>query len=98
LENRIYRALVLCRGRQISTAELGGRLAVAPPIAGVLYRGGFKAARLREMRAFEARYLRALMSETNGNVSEAARRAGTERRAMGRMLKRHGIEAASFRG
>jgi DNA-binding NtrC family response regulator len=97
LENRIYRALVLCRGREIGTAELCGELAVAPPVSGVLYGGGFKAARLREMRAFEARYLRALMSETNGNVSEAARRAGTERRAMGRMLKRHGLDRGKGR-
>jgi DNA-binding NtrC family response regulator len=97
LENRMYRALVLCRGGQVGTAELGGEPTAQPPAQGVLYGGGFKAARTREMRAFEARYLRDLMAETNGNVSEAARRAGTERRAMGRMLKRHGIEVGNFR-
>lgn len=96
LENRIHRALVLCRGRQVGMAELGGRITAQPSIQGVLYGGGFKTARMREMRAFEARYLRDLMTETNGNVSEAARRAGTERRAMGRMLKRHGIERSDF--
>ena len=92
------RALVLCRDGQVGAAELGGGLTAQPPIHGALYGGGFKTARTREMRAFEARYLRDLMAETNGNVSEAARRAGTERRVMGRMLKRHGIERTNSRG
>jgi DNA-binding NtrC family response regulator len=96
LENRMYRALVLCRGGQVGMAELCDALPAQQPIEGVLYGGGFKAARTREIRAFEERYLRDLMTETSGNVSEAARRAGTERRAMGRMLKRHGIERSNF--
>jgi two-component system response regulator GlrR len=96
LENCMYRALVLCGGGQVGMAELGAGLTAQPTFQGMLQSGGFKTARTREIRAFEARYLRDLMAETNGNVSEAARRAGTERRAMGRMLKRHGIEGSNF--
>jgi two-component system, NtrC family, response regulator GlrR len=98
LENRMYRALALCSAGQVGTLELGVELTAQPPIQGALYGGGFKTARTREMRAFEARYLRDPMAETKGNVSEAARRAGTERRTMGRMLKRHGIEGSNFQG
>jgi DNA-binding NtrC family response regulator len=93
LENRMHRAFVLGRGGRIGLQELGlpaPAPSEAPP--GALYAEGFKVARAREIRAFEARYLRALMQATQGNVSEAARRAGTERRAMGRLLKRHGID------
>jgi len=98
LENRIYRALVLCSDGRIGAAELSGKLTTtAPPAPGMLYAGGFKAARMREMRTFEARYLRDLMTETKGNISEAARRAGTERRSMGRILKRHRIDATTYR-
>lgn len=58
----------------------------------VLCEGPLIAARKRAAFAFEDRYLHQLMAAVAGNVSEAARRAGTERRAMGRLLQRHGID------
>ena len=61
------RALVLCRDGPVGAAELGGGLTAQPPIHGALYGSGFKTARTREMRDFEARYLRDQM-ETNGNA------------------------------
>jgi DNA-binding NtrC family response regulator len=98
LENRMHRAFVLCQGERIGPAEFGlpARSQTAPEAPpGAIYAEGFKAARSREIGAFEERYLRALMAATQGNVSEAARRAGIERRAMGRLLKRRGIERSS---
>lgn len=41
---------------------------------------------------FEREYLTDLIRRANGNVSEAARLSGTERRQLGKMLKKHGIE------
>ncbi|MER2514841.1 MAG: sigma-54-dependent Fis family transcriptional regulator, partial [Candidatus Accumulibacter phosphatis] len=38
-----------------------------------------------------------LMSESAGNVSSAARLAGKERRALGKLLKKHGIAPDDFR-
>lgn len=49
------------------------------------------------LKEFSQRYLHSLMSHTRGNVSEAARSAGQERRAFGRLLKRYGISPQSFR-
>lgn len=43
------------------------------------------------MRAFERGYLEDLMRCVDGNVSRAARLAGTERRQLGRLLKKHGL-------
>lgn len=40
---------------------------------------------------FEKSYLSALLEQTGGNVTLAARQAGTERRALGKLLKKHGI-------
>lgn len=40
---------------------------------------------------FEKGYLMHLMKEERGNVSHAAKRAGKDRRAFGRLLKKHGI-------
>jgi len=49
------------------------------------------------LREFSECYLHSLLSNTHGNVSKAARTAGKERRAFGRLLKRYGISPQSFR-
>ena len=57
---------------------------------------GFNAARAAALARFEVQYLRRLLAATRGNVSEAARRAGKERRVFGRLMKRHGIDRQEF--
>lgn len=47
---------------------------------------------------FSEQYLHALMTQSAGNVSRAARDAGKERRSLERLLKRYGISPASYRG
>lgn len=49
------------------------------------------------MLDFERRYLTRLMICTSGNVSSAARLSGTERRQLGKLLKKHGIDTRRFR-
>jgi len=58
----------------------------------------FHAAKRVAIRAFEHRYLVRLIGATAGNVSAASRMAGTERRTMGRLLSKHGIDPARYRG
>jgi transcriptional regulator with GAF, ATPase, and Fis domain len=55
------------------------------------------AAKHHAVSAFERTYLFALMKRTYGNISAAARLSGTERRQLGKLLKRHGIETHQFR-
>lgn len=55
-------------------------------------RQGFSASKQRAIQSFERKYLTALMQRADGNVSRAAKLSGTERRQLGKMLKRHGIE------
>ncbi len=57
----------------------------------------FHRAKLEAIRDFEAGYLRDLMRKAKGNVSLAAHLAGKERRAMGRLLKKHGIDKDDFK-
>lgn len=45
---------------------------------------------------FEKSYLRTLLKKTKGNISEAARRAGKERRTLGKLLKKHDIDRKEF--
>ena len=48
------------------------------------------------LEAFERQYLAQLMSDWGGNVSRAARAAGKERRDLGKLLKRHGLNPRQF--
>jgi DNA-binding NtrC family response regulator len=51
----------------------------------------FNEAKKRIIDQFEKKYLNGLMQETGGNVTVAANRAGKERRALGKLLKKHHI-------
>ena len=52
----------------------------------------FNEAKALTISEFEENYLRRVMSETRGNVSLAAKLIGKERRALGKLLKKHQIE------
>ncbi len=57
----------------------------------------FKDAKQSMLQAFERSHLLRLMRECAGNISQAARLAGKERRALGKLLKKHSIEASLYR-
>ena len=56
----------------------------------------FHDAKAVAVASFERRYLAEVMAQTRGNVSAAARLAHKERRALGKLLKKHGIDRQSF--
>jgi len=90
LENVVHRAVLLGEAGHAPLPS-GGTASAMPAASSPLHAGGLRAACAKARWDTEEQYLRELMALTGGNVSEAARRAGTERRAMGRLLKRHGI-------
>ena len=49
------------------------------------------------MDRFEVGYLHDLLTATRGNVAEAARRAGTDRKTLWRIMRRHGVDAVEFK-
>lgn len=55
----------------------------------------FCVAKARALENFERAYLLGLMAQAKGNVSQAARLAGKERRALGKLLKKHGLSGAA---
>jgi DNA-binding NtrC family response regulator len=57
----------------------------------------FAAAKLHAIRQFELDYLTRLMQQACGNISAAARLSGTERRQLGKLLLKNGIETRQFR-
>jgi DNA-binding NtrC family response regulator len=65
---------------------------------GVVTADSFSAAKASAIESFERGYLTELMRRAAGNVSEAARLSCVERRQLGKMLKKRGIEKGRFRG
>ena len=63
------------------------------PFSAMTYREVLAAGRERTTRD----YLVALLREFQGNVTQAAERAGIERESFHRLMKRHGIRAEEFR-
>ena len=51
---------------------------------------------LQIVQEFECKYLRKMLRETNGNVSQAAEIAGKERRAFGKLLIKNHIDRKEF--
>lgn len=51
----------------------------------------FKSVKAEVISIFEKEYLKRILSESNGNVTLAAKRSGKERRALGKLLKKHRI-------
>jgi len=107
LENVILRACMHSDQPRIGLAELAladelvwGPMADVDDGAGAVRPAtgdGFAAAKQRAIHAFERHYLIALMQQTNGNVSQAAQISCTERRHLGKLLKRHGLERGQLR-
>jgi DNA-binding NtrC family response regulator len=58
--------------------------------------GTMRSAKSRVIAEFERSFLCRLIAEAQGNVSAAARLAGKERRAFGRLLLKHGIDKNKY--
>jgi len=95
LENLVFREYLLADGAEIeipSPLEAGVPAPpVAPPAVAPPERDGFRAAKDAAIDAFERGYLRNVLASASGNVTHAARIAGKERRAFGKLLKKHGL-------
>jgi len=99
LENLVHREFLLCQGSEIEIdpASLDPRH-FGPSAAAFALNGAdrFQAAKARAIAEFERSYLAQLLAETHGNVSLAARRSGKERRSLGKLLKKHGIDRSQY--
>ncbi len=89
LENAVHRAYLMAEGDLVSIPLQDDR----PVPAGA---ATFRDAKARAVTGFEREYLQELMQRAGGNVSSAARLAGMERRALGKLLKKHGIDRRRY--
>lgn len=93
LENLLHRAYVVSEGATLELAERRIEETYGCP---AWLEGDFRTAKARVVERFEREYLTWLMTTSGGNVTRAARRAGKERRALGKLLRRHGIDRTAF--
>lgn len=100
LENRVQRAFLLCEGSTVVMRDVRpveGSAVHTPSRGGQSSTLNFNAARQQALHDFEHAHLCHLLQISAGNVSQAARLAGKERRSLGKLLKAHGIVPARFR-
>lgn len=107
LNNAIEHGATLCRGDTIEEAHLpsfvtttgaqNGTRSAGATAVGSVSSSSYTEARNQLLEEFEQRYLTDLLQLTEGNLSEASRRSGIDRSNLRRMLKRHNLNAATFR-
>jgi two-component system response regulator HydG len=100
LENAIERAVAVARGKTLALKDLppevkGSQEGSVPAevLAKMPYREAIDLARDRVSRD----YLVALLREFNGNVTQAAARAGMERESLHRLMKRYKVHSDDFK-
>jgi DNA-binding NtrC family response regulator len=92
LENWIHRELLLADGEEIGSPATPTSMAdrqdrPAPDL---------RTAKARAVAEFEAAYVAGVLARTHGNVTAAARLAGKERRAFGKLIKKYGIDKRRY--
>jgi DNA-binding NtrC family response regulator len=97
LENSIERAVVLASGRQIEASHLPFHLQEVGPM-GVAAEEGFLAAKERLIALFEREAVIRFLTETRGNISAAAKRAGMTRRNFHRLLIKYSMKRSNYLG
>jgi DNA-binding NtrC family response regulator len=97
LSNVIERAVSLARGEYIDACdlpnELGRKEKVCLPFSS---NSSFQRAKREVVESFEREYLSRLLTETGGNVTRAAERAGLPRASFQRLLRKYRIEKGEF--
>jgi transcriptional regulator with PAS, ATPase and Fis domain len=101
LENAIIRGVHRAkRDEWIDVQDLGLPLPQEPQSEGACEQvpssRTFQNLKHQTIMLFERKYLMNLMTECQGNVSRAARAAGKERRALGRLLQKYQIDPKCF--
>lgn len=99
LENVMHRSFILSDTPLVRLQpEFGATASVGESAAPcqVCYDLGFRRAKERIIEDFERRFVCWALSESHGNVSEAARRCDKERRTFGRLIKKYGIDRSDY--
>jgi DNA-binding NtrC family response regulator len=89
LQNAVHRAALTSESDLILPSEIDLDVAAPPG------EESFQAAKARAVEEFERAYVQNVLSACGGNISMAARKAGKERRALGRLVQKYRLTAFS---
>ena len=90
LLNVMQRAIVLAPGSQILPSHIV--LSTSDSSDGENAAPNFRSARSKAIAAFERQYVQEILQKHHGNITHAARDAGQDRRAFGRLAKKYKME------
>lgn len=93
LYNTMQRAILCSPGTQISASIFGmtGGNNSSEPATGDAAGMSFRDAKQRAIHVFERTYVKELMDKHKGNITQAAREAGKDRRAFGRLAQKYRV-------
>jgi DNA-binding NtrC family response regulator len=91
LENMIHREFLMCDTREI---HLGANRMEAATTSDAISQ--FKLAKEKMIHDFERRYVRDVLTRVEGNLTRAAKLAGQERSAFGKLARKHGLSPSSL--
>jgi len=89
LVNVVQQAIAFSKGAQINGCDI----AVPASSPATTAPAAFRQAREQNIQNFEREYVYQLLQRHAGNITHAAREAGKERRAFGRLVKKYGLAA-----
>ncbi len=96
LENTVHRQFLLADNGVLRLELPAETDQVAEPRDARFASMDMKTAKVEMIERFERNYLETMIAATEGNVSMAAQRAGKERRAFGKLLKKYGIDRERY--
>jgi len=98
LENLVHREFLMTEGEELELRLPTDAFSPPPmepiPVDGAGLLPDYRRARAAALERFDRAYLERVLAEAKGNVTSAARIAGKERRALGKLLKRYRIGQA----
>jgi DNA-binding NtrC family response regulator len=101
LENVVHRAVVFAAGPEIAEGDIeldalpeGVPVMEVPPVDLAV---PLREAKERLVEDFERAYVEAALTAAGGNVAQAARRAGKDRKSFWELMQRYGVDADAWR-
>jgi len=90
LENTMLREFLMCESSEI---RIGAAMSTETASLETTTDFAFKDAKAHAIAEFERRYVHDMLQRTDGNLSQAARLAGQDRSAFGKLARKHGLSA-----
>ncbi len=103
LENKLEQLVVMARDGELGPDEIdvGDSSLVhhpsVPPMPTSRSVGTFQTEKQALLRRFEREYVTAVLEEERGHVTNAAKRAGLDRKNLWQLMKRHNLRAETFK-